>query len=614
MEPLSPRRLLAPLAAALVALAGCSPPTPPTAGTADPQTARSLPQGKVVGFAGELGAHNWRGIPFAEPPVGPLRWRAPRPAPAWQGVRQALAFGAACPQIASPMGGWDDAGPGEPTGSEDCLTLNVFAPPWAPEEVPAGPERKPVMVWIHGGGNSIGDALVYDAGNLAASHDLLVVTVHYRLGPLGWFRHASLRGEGTSAEDRSGNFGTLDLIQALDWVRENIAAFGGDPRRVTIFGESAGGRNVYTLLLSPLARGLFHRAVVQSGGLRSASPAEAENFADDPQPGHAASSNEVLLTLLQRDGPAERDAARAKLAEMSAEETAAHLRGLEPADLLTAYDVYGGTGMLDAPEIFRDGFVLPEAPLRNVLAEGRYNQVPVILGTNRDESKLFMSFNPEYVRTIMRVPLWRRDAVAYERDARYGSNTRKALSVDGPAESMRRVQGPSVFAYRFDWDELASPLWLDLPTLLGAAHAIEIPFVFGRFELGRVGSRIFDETSEPDRTQLAQAMMSYWAQLAHDGDPGHGRDWKLPRWQAWGTGDKTFLVLDSQAGGGIRMSDERVTVPGLVDAVLQDADFPDDATRCATLRSMSERALELEREKVDAMSVCRDTEPAVAGG
>jgi para-nitrobenzyl esterase len=614
MEPLSPRRLLAPLAAALVALAACSPPTPPAAGTVDSQSARSLPQGKVVGFAGEFGAHNWRGIPFAEPPVGPLRWRAPRPAPAWEGVREALAFGPACPQIANAGGGWDGAEPGESTGSEDCLTLNVFAPAWAPEQVPTAKDRKPVMVWIHGGGNSVGDALPYDAGNLAATHDLLVVTVHYRLGPLGWFRHASLRGEGTSAEDRSGNFGTLDLIQALDWVRENIAAFGGDPRRVTIFGESAGGANVYSLLLSPLARGLFHRAVVQSGGLRSHSPAEAENFADDPEPGHAGSSNEVLLTLLESDGGTDRAAARARLTEMSAETSAAYLRGLEPAALLGAYEVYGGTGMLDAPELFRDGFVLPEDHLRNVLAEGRYNQVPVIVGTNRDESKLFMSFNPEYVRTVMRVPLWRRDAVAYERDARYGSNTWKALGVDGPAESMRRVQGPSVFAYRFDWDELASPLWLDLPTLIGAAHAIEIPFVFGRFELGRMGNRLFDESSEPGRTQLAQAMMSYWAQLAHNGDPGHGRDWKLPRWEAWGTGDKTFLVLDSEAGGGIRMSDERVTVPGLVDAVLQDEDFPDDATRCATLRSMSERALELKRESVDAMSVCRDDDTAVAGG
>jgi len=614
MKPLSPRRLLAPLAVALVALAGCSPPTPPAAGTADPQTVRSLPQGRVAGFAGEFGAHNWRGIPFAAPPVGPLRWRAPRPAPAWEGVRQALAFGAACPQIANAGGGWDGAEPGEATGSEDCLTLNVFAPAWAPDQVPTAKDRKPVMVWIHGGGNSVGDALPYDAGNLAVTHDLVVVTVHYRLGPLGWFRHASLRGEGTSAEDRSGNFGTLDLIQALDWVRENIAAFGGDPKRVTIFGESAGGANVYSLLLSPLARGLFHRAVVQSGGLRSYSPAEAENFADDPEPGHAGSSNEVLLTLLQSDGGADRDAARTRLGAMSADETAAYLRALEPAALLRAYDGYGGTGMLDAPEILRDGFVLPEDHLRNVLAEGRYNQVPVIVGTNRDESKLFMSFNPEYVRTVMRLPLWRRDAVAYERDARYGSNTWKALGVDGPAQAMRRVQGPSVFAYRFDWDELASPLWLDLPTLVGAAHAIEIPFVFGRFELGRVGNRIFDETSEPGRTQLAQAMMSYWAQLAYKGNPGHGRDWKLPRWESWGTGDKTFLVLDSRAGGGIRMSDQRVTVPGLVDTVLQDADFPDDATRCATLRSISERALELEREKVDAMPVCRDGDTAAAGG
>src|SRR5262249_2311693 len=157
----------------------------------------------------------------------------------------------------------------------------------------------PVMVWIHGGGNTIGHAGFYEGGNLAASEKLVVVTVQYRLGPFGWMRHAALREGATSDAERSGNFATLDLIQALTWVHDNISAFGGDPDKVTIFGESAGGQNVYTLLLAPQARGLFQRAIVESGGLWPTTPAEAENLADAAEPGQAQSSNEILLRLLQ---------------------------------------------------------------------------------------------------------------------------------------------------------------------------------------------------------------------------------------------------------------------------------------------------------------------------
>src|SRR5262249_41484462 len=156
--------------------------------------------------------------------------------------------------------------------------LNVYAPRFGESEVPAGSARLPVMLWIHGGGNTVGEAGFYNGGNLAASERVIVVTVNYRLGPFGWFRNAALRGEGTSEADRSGNFGTLDLVRALEWVQENVAAFGGDPNRVTIFGESAGGVNVFTMLQLPGAHGLFHRAIVESGSLRDSTPDAAEHF------------------------------------------------------------------------------------------------------------------------------------------------------------------------------------------------------------------------------------------------------------------------------------------------------------------------------------------------
>ncbi|MEN8161810.1 MAG: carboxylesterase family protein, partial [Myxococcota bacterium] len=241
---------------------GCASEPPVAVPTGDPATLRQPPAGDVVGSAGHHGGHAWLGIPYAEPPLGALRWRAPQPLLPWTGTREALASGASCPQFANGLGGDTSAEPGTLIGSEDCLTLNVYAP------VLAGPPAEahlPVMVWIHGGGNTIGTASFYDGSRLASEQAVVVVTINYRLGALGWLRHAALR-EGADALDASGNLGTLDQIQALRWVQNNVAAFGGDPGNVTIFGESAGGQNVLVLLTAPAAADLFHRAIAQSGG------------------------------------------------------------------------------------------------------------------------------------------------------------------------------------------------------------------------------------------------------------------------------------------------------------------------------------------------------------
>jgi para-nitrobenzyl esterase len=287
-------------------VAGCGggedepPPLP------DPSALRRVTQGELVGFRASEGAHAWRGIPFTKPPVGELRWRAPRQPKPWQGVREAQDFGPACVQFAGIIGGVPGASEipeGDPSGSEDCLYLNIYAPRFEPAEVPRGKERLPVMLWIHGGGNTIGTAATYDGSTLAAKHQLVVVTTNYRLGVFGWLSHPSLTGPATRPDDRSGNYGTLDLVRALKWIRINIGAFGGDPGRVTLFGESAGGRNVFSLLASPRAKGLFHRAIAQSGGTGTTPIDRAQNYRDDPEaPGEAYSSGEMLLSLLQRDG------------------------------------------------------------------------------------------------------------------------------------------------------------------------------------------------------------------------------------------------------------------------------------------------------------------------
>ena len=386
-----------------------------------------------------------------------------------------------------------------------------------------------------------------------------------------------------SPEERGGNFATLDLIRGLQWVRENIAAFGGDPGNVTVFGESAGGRNVMQLLLSPPARGLFQRAIVQSGGLRSNSPAEAVNYPDDAQPGHASSSREVVLRLLA-PGEQGRSAARAKLTALSDVEQAEQLRALSAYAVLGAYDG-SKLGMIDLPQVIRDGVVLPSDPFPQVFGvAGAVAEVPIMLGTNKDEQKTFLYFDPRFVKRWFGVVPSLRDRERYMLTAEYQSKSWKAMGADEPALALTGLGRQDVFVYRFDWDEEPSLLWVELGEVLGAAHAFEVPFVFGHWALGKQSGLLFDESNRPGREALSAAMMSYWAAFAKRGAPGRGSRGDQPEWTAWnpGTADK-FVVLDTPAGGGIRMAGDVVTNDALLAELQSDPRLADAARRCQLL-------------------------------
>jgi para-nitrobenzyl esterase len=551
---------------------------------ADPATRRVLKEREVTGAVGPFGNHVWRGIPFAQPPRGELRWRAPRPLDDWAGATEALRDGPHCAQ------GIARGGSLETTGSEDCLYLNVFAPPFEVGEVPRGEARLPVMVWIHGGGNSVGSAVPFDGGRLAREHQLIVVAVQYRLGPFGWFRHAALRGADDSAEDASGNYGTLDLIAALRWVHNNVSEFGGDPANVTVFGESAGGRNVCSLLLSPLSGSLFQRAIAQSGAFDIDPVAHAENPSDAADPGHANSGAEVVARLLvAHGGAADRGAALARAGALPPAELAAFLRARSADEVLQAMGAGGpGLGLIQLPQVFGDGTVLPAAQPLDLLAAGRYQRVPVILGSNRDEWKLFMSYDPRYVGRRLRMFPYAHDWTRYDRDAEYQSKVWKLNAVDAPAPLMRAVQGPSVYAYRFDWDDLPVRPWVDLKRLLGAAHGLDVPFVFGTFEMQYIPIP-FDRGDIGERDELSAQMRSYWAQFAYSGDPGRGRSGVLPEWTAWD--DSTpqsarFMILDTKSDGGLRSSSEVLTGAGLAAQLAADPRFADARERCAELESL----------------------------
>lgn len=584
-------------AAVLTTLACANAPEPPRP---DDALLRSLPAGRVVGHVSADGAHAWRGIPFAEPPVGALRWRAPRPAAPWAGTLEATRETPACVQFPLVVLGGDDD---EPVGSEDCLTLNVFAPPLEASDVAAGRARLPVMVWIHGGANLRGEKATYDWSRFAVAHDTIVVTLSYRLGVLGWFRHEALWSDEDDAFDRSGNFGTLDLIRGLAWVRDNVAGFGGDPDNVTVFGESAGGNNVLALLLSPPAEGLFHRAIVQSGGQWSSTRAEAENWADAPEPGRKFSSRELLARLLIADGRAgDRSAARALAERMPPAETGAFLRGRTPEQLMAALGNGPDVTMSTVPLTIRGGDVVRSGAMIDRFAKGEYTRVPIVLGSNRDESKLSMMSDPAYTWRLLGLLPRVRDPERYARDAEYRSDAWKAEGVDEIAIEMRRHQGPTVFAYRFDWDEGPSVLGTDLAELVGAAHGIEIPFVMGVEHLGLSDEILVSRRNRSGREWLSQRMGRYWAEFARTGAPGRGTTGDLPAWSAWNDDGETsprMLVLDTEADGGIRMSADYVTAARLAKRLQNDPRF-DEGERCDAMARLQRSFPRLARAEAAA--------------
>ncbi len=497
--------------------------------------------GAVVAEARENVAF-WRDIPYAQPPVDELRWRAPRP------VEGPLADSAELDSVACLQIAWDGGGvPGDGVvGTEDCLYLDITTPIRADNAAPL-----PVMFWIHGGGNTSGYKGYYDFSALVESQQVIVVAINYRLGPFGWFSHPVVQ-KGAKGLDRSSNFGTLDIIQALSWVQQNIGEFGGDAQNVTIFGESAGGHNVFALLASPLSKGLFHKAISQSGYLKTNTVEEAIN-ANDKYPRIRRSSSQLFTSMVNAGV-------------------------LDDISTKSAYDVSGEALMEhylelndhgDIPLTTADGVVISGEGMLAALADSsNAKDVPVIAGANRDEVTLWMSRHRYFVNIDYMLTRWLppritlRDPDLYAFWARIRSQAWKIRGVDEPLIAMEAAGYPALYAYRFDWDDQENSFFADFPKLIGAAHAIDIAFITGKYAYGPISGYVYPEGAPRD--QMQELMMSAWAEFARTGVP------KLPiDWPQFSSAERDFVHLD--IGEALRISNDQTTMASILDEAKRSA-------------------------------------------
>ncbi len=460
---------------------------------------------------------SWKGVRYAAPPVGELRWRAPVPPVPWTEVADATRFGAMSPQPKTPI----PMGPGSRV-DEDCLFLNI----WAPSGARSGDAAKPVMVWVHGGAFIFGasNQPLYD-GHVLAGEDLVVVTLNYRLGALGFLELGGLGG----TEQFDTNVGIRDVVMALHWVRDNIAAFGGDPDNVTLLGESAGAAITTTLLTAPAAGGLFHRAIAQSSPATSAYDSErARNVA------------RLLLDRLDVGIEEARSVPVDALIEASAH-VFDHVPSTKPGTLAFAPIV--------------DGDLVPDYPVK-LAREGRTHPVPLIIGTNRDEAALFrfmksplMPIAPKTIRAMFDEIAAEQPELAIPTDAEIGSaysgirprvrGLHVARDVGFRMPTLWFADGHSavapVYLYRFDW---ATPL-LKL-IRLGAAHATELPYVWGNLVMGprditfKLGGLKAGEA-------VSKRLRTRWANFARGQEPvGPAGE----PWPAYTATDHATLVVD----------------------------------------------------------------------
>ena len=519
------------------------------------------------------GVNNWDDIPYAQPPVGDLRWKAPQEI--FSNELIVPRVDNFCVQKPSGMGGSEFNGDEFFSGSEDCLYLDIKTPKTKSDSL------LPVMFWIHGGGNTSGLKDTYDFSKMVRKHNVIVVTINYRLGPFGWFTHPSIQGLQDS-DDKSSNFGTLDIIAALEWIKSNISLFGGDPDNVTIFGESAGGHNVLSLLVSKKAKGLFHKAISQSGYTTSISPEKAYSQSKS-SPTSEHTSHKIVKKVLDKAGLKSQN-------DLSNTETRKILKELDARDFFINYS--DRPSYQEIPLLTNDDIVIPLDGLKKTLSNRDHvNIVPTIAGSTKDEVKLWLA-SAEYLvgleysffGSLLGVPrVALKDEAAFELFNSYRSRAWKLRGVDNPLRSLASVGNNDLYAYRYDWDDHRKWPVANFKKLIGAAHATEIPLLTGNNKLvGDYGFLIYPKG--PSKHFLSKNMMNFWANFAKTGKPGtssNKQEWT--KYNGLDEIESNFMVLDNRKN--LKMDKDENSFKSLVSDLYYEKDIT-DLEKCVVLLQM----------------------------
>ena len=515
----------------------------------------------------------WDDIPYAKPPIDELRWKAPRTINNSKNIISPKENNY-CVQRPSSLGG--PGGEGLYVGTEDCLYLDISAP------VRKESELLPVMFWIHGGGNTSGLKDLYDFNKMVRRHNVIVVRINYRLGPFGWFYHPSIQGF-QSGIDKTSNFGTLDIIAALRWVKKNITLFGGDPENITIFGESAGGHNVLSLLVSNKSKGLFDKAISMSGYTTSIDPIDA--FKQEKESSTSSHTSSEIVKKILEDFVDQKE-------EYTNQEIREVLLNLTTEDFFKHYanrETYE-----EIPLLTSDNIVIPKMGLRRALYEEDYvNKVPTIAGSNRDEVKLWLAtaeyfveldFSP--VGSLLSIPKVRlKSEDAFEAFNYYRSHAWKIRGVDIPLEGLYKSGNHNLFAYRYDWDDHRRYVVGDFKKLIGAAHATEIPLLAGNAKL--VGGYPLSDLIYPagkSKLFTSRNMMRFWTNFAKNGEPGESTN--SIKWDPI-VKDKeltsSYIILDRKEN--LKMNNNKKTFKSLAEELYIDKRV-NDLEKCVILLQM----------------------------
>ena len=513
----------------------------------------------------------WYDIPYAQPPVGELRWKAPRKI-INSDINIIPKDDNFCVQKTSSLGGSAQLSSENISGTEDCLYLDILAPKNKTSN------SLPVMFWIHGGGNTSGLKDLYDFDKMASKHQVVIVRINYRLGPFGWFTHPAIQDlqEGI---DKTSNFGTLDIIAALKWVKNNISLFGGDPNNVTIFGESAGGHNVYSLIESKKANGLFHKAISMSGYTTSISTKHAYK-----QSKRSATSDftswEVVEHLTNNN--------QSNLSKNEIREILLSMPATKFFEIYANRESYQEIPLLTADDI-----VISEIGLRKSLSDTNLiNNVPVIAGSNLDEVKLwlataeyFVDLDYSFLGSIFGIPkVILNNEESFEAFNYYRSSAWKIRGVDYPLQSLSKAGNNELYSYRFDWDDHTKFIVGDFRKLIGAAHATEIPLLTGNSKLvdGFPLSLLIYPPSSSKR-YLSKNMMRFWSNFAKYGSPGDSSNsvfWEKYNLEA---NIPNYLILDKK--DNLKMSKGNLSFEMLSNELYKD-NRVNDIEKCVILLQM----------------------------